>query len=431
MFPQEIVDNIVGAVTTDPVNADSRKALIACTLVSQSFSHPARKLLWSEVDLSTLAQRCDSAQVRNRVPEFCTLLKDPAASLLPLIHSLRIRAPYLERMLQVCPEVLEVFAASNLQSEVRVETITLESVELPISVEYLWDNMDWCEEALMAKLFQLPSLKHLRFSHLAGVPFSLVVDCPSLRSLEAIHTSFTFAPRSTPGLQAITQRRALNLNYLMLHEVKLAGYGAYSPEIFAKTVTDLKASILLPSDAAAMWKLLQRSSSNLQSLELLLRMDARFLAQSPINLGELHALKHLTLRIQTGTHSQMPPVDDIFSLPIPSTSHFTLNTLDIVINASVTSVEVRSFLDLQQDAWRALSPSTVSRRSPALRKVTVHMVMITTKYPSDEEEGQGIQELLESKLRSLIFDLEDTSCSLSFDVSVAFRSPKRSHYFRD
>ncbi|CAA7263469.1 unnamed protein product [Cyclocybe aegerita] len=278
-------------------------------------------------------------------------------------------------------------------------------------------------QSLISLLKQSPSLANLRFSNIKNLPLSVPTSIPTIRSLELNRTVLALSdgPRA-PGRFPASPLHCLD--YLCIHRFINRLVADY-PSLITENIIRFKVSVLDLNEAHLAWKILSNTSRYLRCLDLMLRVDMRFLATSPINIGDLSALRTLNLYIQTGSQATIPPLDDVFSLLDPRSQSTSLERLNIFFNCVAPHTLPISLINTADESWRLLHLEILRKKHQRLKGITVDVDLHVNPSGTVQSRLSHMQVVLKDCILAAICVAERPLPAprvCAFDVHVKARS---------
>ncbi|KIM36200.1 hypothetical protein M413DRAFT_318637 [Hebeloma cylindrosporum] len=279
-LPTEIVDLFIEGLSIHLDEIDSLRALLSCALVSRSFSFPARRKLFSSIHLSMnppILSPPESKFTRSRdslfhrIASFSTLV-DAGGDLVFLIREIHInvdRGYFILEQQSSLHKVLHVV----IHRSRNLETL---SISGPLSRPFSWSSIPTGTMESLTKTILSPSLTHLGFTDVEGVPMSLVTNrlCPL--SLSLIRSRFALHPRPSESSSLLSLNSVWVDRYMRDFVDRFCRYRRNLH------VEHFKAAISDRQDAAAVWKFIQQTKECLVSLDL-------FLGRIPVQTWDPHS----------------------------------------------------------------------------------------------------------------------------------------------
>ncbi|KDR74521.1 hypothetical protein GALMADRAFT_591596 [Galerina marginata CBS 339.88] len=202
-FPQELVNAFIECLIIDRSHALQMPPLVfttllSCALVSQSFSAPARKHLFSSISLD-LYKPIGKSQgnkvprspedVSRRIKVLGELLANEESDLRPLITSFCLEVDEAQTIFDDSSGVHTVLRL--LSTACNLKSFKLTSTIQP---ELSWTNLRMEVRELLTTFCCSPSIKSLSVSHFSDVPVDLVLGNPRIASLWLVQTTFSKSP---------------------------------------------------------------------------------------------------------------------------------------------------------------------------------------------------------------------------------------------
>ncbi|PPQ93072.1 hypothetical protein CVT25_011948 [Psilocybe cyanescens] len=445
-MPQEITDLFVYTIAQHFDPKSSRQSLIACTMVSRSFSLPARRQLYSAVHVSHFNQgngptdkqvpqysRFKSLKERLEGPtNFGSLIRkvhiDVSQSLIPLaddveLHSvfnaLRIHAPNVDCFWMTGNNDTTWWPNTSLEIACLLASWT-QLVKIRIS--HVRDlTMDFLPSLALVSCLELISIHFNNSASLEGRVLGLEVTKPfQLHGL--------FVHRSHDGFQDFRNRLQLDLSSLRRFQMSI--FNRNEALIFSAIIQGSFKSLQLldlyvNSSFSAATCILR------EHLFSMLRTDNKFLKGGTINIGKFSNLRTLRLRIQTGSQQMFPSMSDIFSLLHPPSKYPTcLEAIELLFNSiRVPGRPPQTFVpdtmdDSDADAWRSLHPAVLRQPHPNLRSLYLCLDLMIMKLPSrapiDSSLMRDAEGVLAGKFKAYIEGSSETIAPdiLAWDIHI-------------
>jgi len=442
-FPQEIIDFFIAGLA----ECHAHESLVACTLVSHSFSHPARRRLFAKIRLVSPPSDSDSdkrskKKTGRRICDLCRLIAFPNSDFASLIRTLHIeigetlRSPNNAHGIR---SVLDTWISLRLPRN-RLETLSITAQSVG---SFLWKKMgSKTSQCFLSLLDHSPNLVNLHFSNITNLPLSLITQCTRLQSLELYRTTI-FVPRATASnFGQVIKPSSSHLEYLCIHR-HINGIIAQYPDLLIQSISRFKVSVFNQKDALSAWKIINQSSGYLRCLDLcvlspsrswaspndifhsMLSMNERFLSESLIDIGALPYLHTLNLHIETGKHCDIPPLDEIFTVLDPHTHPTSIQTLKVFFNYTTSLLLPAALLNLADKSWRVLHPNQLRDKHPGIRSVSIDMDLRVKPQRSDRRLLSDIETELKDQIWLTILSSPDPlpspvlqSCAFVINVTV-------------
>jgi len=264
-LPPEIVELFIDGLSIHLGEIDSLRALLSCALVSRSFSFPARRKLFSSVHLSMnppILSPPESKFTRSRDSLFQRIgalsdLVDADGNLVLLIRQLHIGIDRGHFILEQKSSLHKILDAVN-----RSKNFESFSISGPFSRPLSWTTIPTGTMESLAETILSPSLRHLSFMDVEGVPISMVTNRPYPLSLSFIRSRFAIHPRPSESSSLLCLKSLWVDRYMRDF---MDRFCRYRRNLLVK---HLKAAISDRQDAAAVWKFIQQTKDCLNSLDL-------------------------------------------------------------------------------------------------------------------------------------------------------------------
>jgi hypothetical protein len=264
-LPSEIVELFIDGLSIHLGEIDSLRALLSCALVSRSFSFPARRKLFSSIHLSMnppILSPPESKFTRSRDSLFQRIglfsnLVDAESNLVLLIRELHIdidRGHFILEQQSSLHKILDAVSRSkNFESF---------SISGPFSRPFSWTSIPTGTMESLTETILSPSLRHLSFMDVEGVPISMVTNRPCPLSLSFIRSRFALHPRPSESSSLLCLKSLWVDRYMRDFMDRFCRYRRNLH------VEHFKAAISDRQDAAAMWKFIQETKDCLNSLDM-------------------------------------------------------------------------------------------------------------------------------------------------------------------
>ena len=273
-LPPEIVELFIEGLSIHLGEIDSLRALLSCALVSRSFSFPARRKLFSSIHLSLnppILSPPESKFTRSRDSLFHRIglfsgLVDAEGDLVLLIRELHIHVDQGHFILEQQSSLHKVLDAVS-QSE-NFETF---SISGPFSRPFPWTSIPTVTMDSLTETILSPSLRHLAFTDVEGVPISMVTNRPCPLSLSFIRSRFALHPRPSESPSLLCLKSLWVDRYMRDFVDRFCRYRRnLHVEYFKVAISDRQ-------DAAAVWKFIQQTKDCLNSLDMYVKALQRIL----------------------------------------------------------------------------------------------------------------------------------------------------------
>ncbi|KAF8890292.1 hypothetical protein CPB84DRAFT_1402314 [Gymnopilus junonius] len=372
-LPQEIIDLFIISLQSLP-EREARRALAACTLVSQSVGVPARKLLHSTIVLSASRGpllRVPQRDLRYAFGQQILALEDLInrnSSFASLIRKIQVEGGSSRlNILSETNNVAKVFDSLRLHAK------NLDSISIAAKSGSPFALSNAGERFLKSYvgLITAVKLRHLQFTHIMDLPSQFVCNCSSLISLELNSTWMT----NEKGLGIPLPDSASSLIQLveLTHVPNILNFHTNRSNINLSQLQRFKTSISIPTEADIAWESMWEARLSIKSLEILLHTRKNnIFDNSSLDIGKLPKLHNLRLSIQTGTHRTFPPLEDVLSILDPPTHPTSLHSIEVLFEYSTTAPDaLRIPPNSDADkAWSLLEISNLRLKHIHLKRVS-------------------------------------------------------------
>ncbi|KAF9525792.1 hypothetical protein CPB83DRAFT_908901 [Crepidotus variabilis] len=421
-IPQEIVNAIVDNLSCKAVD---RTSLLACTLVSQSFSGPARRHLFSTISIRWKQNKSVEAQVRQLLSMISS-----RSDLRFLVRSLLIEDlghnrsnPSVARAMDDTSDLFNLLQAlTGVHSPLRALYLYCYSTSTNLYTS--WQDIGVQTRSALMSIF--PQLTFLRLREVREVPFTILKDMPLMETLELCQVSLEGEDEKSTlcklgrvdtidSLRRVTSLRVDGGLSKLLEYSTAAGLDFPKMKLFRTLVSDSE-------DIHAVWNLTQKFDS-MNSLEMKLYTDCSYMSHSPVDLGRLSHLQSLCIRLCPLRASDNEALPHAFNLLYPPTRPTSLSTLKIVLSSPYILSSAEDFLPEQiGSSWAVLHPEKLLDVHPTLTSVEVEVDLSQsavkwTHAPNVRPPSKAqVLSSLTKRLQKSIFGSEDPiSSSSSFE----------------
>lgn len=266
-LPPEIVELFIDSLSIHLGEIDSLRALLSCALVSRAFSFPARRKLFSSIHFSMnppILSPPESKFTRSRdslfhrIGSFSNLVDAEGSDLILLIRELHIEIDRGYFILEKQSGLHKVLDAVSRWSK-NFEDF---SISGPFSRPFSWTSIPTITMESLTEAILSPSLRHLAFMDVEGVPISMVTNRPCSLSLSLIRSRFALYPRPAESSSLLCLKSLWVDRYMRDFVDRFCRYRRNLH------VEHFKAAISDRQDAAAVWKFIQQTKDCLTSLDL-------------------------------------------------------------------------------------------------------------------------------------------------------------------
>ena len=268
-LPPEIVELFIDGLSIHLGEIDSLRTLLSCALVSRSFSFPARRKLFSSIHFSMNPPILSPPESRftrsrdslfQRIGSFSNLI-DAGGALVLLIRELHINVDRGCFILEQQSGLHKVLDAVSHRSK-NFETFSMSG---PFSRPFSWNSIPTGTMESLTETILLPSLRHLAFVDVEGIPISMVINHPCPLSLSLIRSRFALHPRPSESSSLLCLKSLWVDRYMRDFVDRFCRYRRNLH------VEHLKAAIFDRQDAKAVWKFIQETKDCLASLDMYVR----------------------------------------------------------------------------------------------------------------------------------------------------------------
>jgi len=267
-LPPEIVELFIDGVSIHLGEIDSLRTLLSCALVSRSFSFPARRKLFSVIHLSMNPPILSPPESRftrsrdslfQRIGSFSNLIDARGAlDLVLLIRELHINVDRGYFILEQQSGLHKILDALRNRSK-NFETLSMSG---PFSRPFSWNSIPTVTMESLTETTFLPSLRHLAFADVEGIPISMVINHPCPLSLSLIRSRFALHPRPSESSSLLCLKSLWVDRYMRDFMDRFCRYRRNLH------VEHFKAAISDRQDATAVWKFIQGTKDCLTSLDM-------------------------------------------------------------------------------------------------------------------------------------------------------------------
>ncbi|PPQ87656.1 hypothetical protein CVT25_011495 [Psilocybe cyanescens] len=404
-MPQEITDLFVYAIAQHLDPKSSRQSLISCTMVSRSFSLPARRQLYSAVHVSYFKQ--GNGPTDKQAPKYSLFksLKEKLEG--PTNFGSLIRKVHIDVSQSLIPLADDV-ELHSVFSALRIHSLNVDCFWMTGNNDTTWwSDMSLEIICLLASWTQLAKIRisHVRDLTMDFLPSLSVVSCLELVSIH-FNNSASLEERDLDS--EVT--KPLQLHELFVHRSH-DGFQEFRNrlQLDLSSLRRFQMSIFDRNEALIFSAIIQGSFKSLQLLDLYVNLsfsaatcilrkhlfsmlygtDNKFLKGGIINIGNFSNLRKLRLRIQTGIQQIFPSMSDIFSLLHPPSKYPTrLEAIELLFNSirgpgrppQIFAPDTMN--DSDADAWRSLHPTVLRQPHPNLRSLYLCLDLMIMKLPS-------------------------------------------------
>ncbi|KDR85957.1 hypothetical protein GALMADRAFT_132574 [Galerina marginata CBS 339.88] len=431
-FPQEIIDLFIDYLYQELEIKEAGEALVACTLVSRSFSASARRCLWSTLVIS---ERVSSRQIITRRFGYSRSELEPAlylrlSSLRLLLESQSGFRSFIRIVrIEVGPVIHGDPESTGLRSVVdglisRAKNMdTLWITRMPGALPMNWPyNKPTIAQPLITLLSSV-KFTHLRIEDVNDFPNDILKRCSSIRSLQLVAATFKQKNGSQSPTSSHASSQTLQLDELMIQYGLEGAYREISQSnISLSKLKTFQAYVSSLQEASIVQKLIKEGMFSLISLELTVRVDMMMMghaggtlstfAGGHIDLGQFPKLLNLRLHIRREHHTLFQSLEDTFSLLNPITHPTRLESIDITVNHQhLSAVSKALHLYHTNDApWTLLEPSVLRKKHPHLRRLFIKLNLGIGSSPQvSNSEKRDVEQSLQKFLQSIIFPSSSSS----------------------
>ncbi|KAJ3506291.1 hypothetical protein NLJ89_g6949 [Agrocybe chaxingu] len=424
-LPQEIIDTIIATLPRILAEKDAKQSLKACALVSRSFSHPARRCLWSKIRLAGHpAARANSRpefsgeQIMLNMHEMRRMLLE--TDVVAFVRTLHIDVGETRRILDEANQMHSILdTLASMGTNIDTFWITGHPQR-----PFRWNNVPTkTVQSILSLLKQSPNLVNLRFSNITNLPLSVPTSIPAIRSLELNRTVLVLSDGSR-ALGRLPDSPLHRLDYLCIHRFINRLVADY-PSLITENITRFKVSVLDPNEALLAWKIISHTSRYLRCLDLMLRTGPPFLLTSPIDISDLPALHTLNLYIQTGSQVTIPSLDDIFGLLDPRSRPTSLERLSVFFNCVAPHTLPVYLINILDESWQLLHPDVLREKHQRLKSVAVDLDLHVNPSGTVQRRLSHIEAILKDNIWAAIFPSDDPLPApqvCAFEIFVKARS---------
>ncbi|KDR84529.1 hypothetical protein GALMADRAFT_206105 [Galerina marginata CBS 339.88] len=436
-FPQEIIDLFIDYLYQELETKEAGEALVACSLVSRSFSAPARRRLWSTLVIS----EAGVSSLRVRSHRFGTNESELESALYLRLLSLRlllerqsdfrlfIRRVRIEvgRVIHGDPEFTGLRSVVDGLRSRATNMDTLWITRMPNAKPMPWpvNKPSIIQPIITPSIIQpiitlLSSVKFrcLRIEGVRDFPSDILTRCPSIRSLQLVSTTFKQKNSPPSRTSSYPSSQTLQLDELLVQYCLEGAYHEISQSNISLTrLKTFQASILSWQEGPIVQKLIKKAKFSLVSLELTILERAHTswvpstFAGGPIDLGWFPNLLNLRLHVEREDVRYLPSLGNTFRLLNPITYPTRLESIEITISHWHKPVlsEVFHLYQIDDAAWALFNPSILRNKHPHLRRLFIKLDLgLGSPSHIFNSEKRDVEQSLHKLLQSVVFPSTST-----------------------
>ena len=282
-FPQELVEAFIKCLLIDGEYHAFRipplvsNTLLSCTLVSKSFSAPARKHLFSSISLDpyqpSVQFKVDRIlrspeDITRRIKALGELLCNQDSDLRRLITSFHLDVDEAQAIFNDSPGIqttlrILVSTACNLKN------FNLISAHKPM---LSWTKIRTEIQEVLTIICHSPSIKSISFAHFSDLPVDLILGNPCIQSLWLVQTIFSNSPNvittSSVEVAIPTTIKRLNISFNL---TEFWDHFSTVDRIFSG-IEDFGTSIYSQTEVGVFKTVLEQMPRSLKSLDLYVKV---------------------------------------------------------------------------------------------------------------------------------------------------------------